>query len=305
MDRSMDDAYLDKIREFVSQRSGLSFNGRKREALRHRLEKRLEKLGLATFAAYWDCLKQTPGEEARLLDCLTTNETFFFRNQDQFSYLRDVIIPDIEALRGMDVVRSWGGSGTVPASSIMKLRILSAGCSSGEEPYSIAMTLLESLRYPKAWNLEIIAGDLSERCLKAAAEGYYEKDKLKSIPDRYVAKYMQQNSDGAVIREEVKKMVSFTHLNLDELMKGGPFPGSVSLSEPFDIIFCRNVMIYFSASCQQLLVDTLHHLLVPGGYLFTGDAEPLHLFDHSFETIKGARCLIYKKTEMTKYVEAL
>jgi chemotaxis protein methyltransferase CheR len=116
---------------------------------------------------------------------------------------------------------------------------------------------------------------------------------------------MQRDADGALIREEVKKIVTFIHLNLNELMKGEASPRDVSLSEPFDIIFCRNVMIYFSASCQQMLVDTLHRLLVPGGYLFTGDAEPLHLFDHDFETIKGARCLIYKKTEMTNYAEAL
>jgi chemotaxis protein methyltransferase CheR len=301
----MSDAYLDKIRDFVSQRSRLCFCGHKREVLRHRLGNRLEQLELANFAAYWHYLNQTPDEEARLLNCLTTNETFFFRNPDQFSHLRDVIIPDIETLRGMDVVHSWGGSSQVPASSIMKLRILSAGCSTGEEPYSIAMTLLESLHYPKAWDLEIIAGDLNESCLKTAAEGYYEKERLKHIPDRYVDKYMQRDADGALIREEVKNMVSFVPLNLNGLMKGESFPGAVSLSAKFDVIFCRNVMIYFSASCQQMLVDTLHRLLVPGGYLFTGDAEPLHLFDHNFETIKGARCLIYKKSEMTNYAEAL
>lgn len=301
----MGDAYLDKISDFVSQRSRLCFSGHKREMLRHRLGNRLEQLGLANFAAYWHYLKQTAGEEARLLNCLTTNETFFFRNPDQFSHLRDVIIPDIERLRGIDVVRSWGGGCQVPASSIMKLRILSAGCSTGEEPYSIAMTLLESLRYPKAWDLEIIAGDLNESCLKTAAKGYYEKDRLKNIPDRYVDKYLQRDDDGALIREEVKNMVSFVPLNLNGLMQGESFPGAVSLSAQFDVIFCRNVMIYFSASCQQMLVDALHRLLVPGGYLFTGDAEPLHLFDHNFETIKGARCLIYKKTEMTNYAEAL
>ncbi|SRR6266568_2203631 len=301
----MGDAYLDKIRELVSQRSRLCFSGHKREVLRHRLENRLEKLGLANFAAYWNYLNQTSGEEARLLDCLTTNETFFFRNPDQFGHLRDVIIPDIETLRGRDVVRSWGESNQVPASSIMKLRVLSAGCSTGEEPYSIAMTLLESLRYPKAWNLEIIAGDLNESCLKTAAEGYYAKERLKNIPDRYVDKYMQRDADGALMREEVKNIVSFIPLNLNELMKGEPSPGAFSSPEPFDIVFCRNVMIYFSSSCQQLLVDTLHRLLIPGGYLFTGDAEPLHLFDHSFETMKGARCLIYRKTEMTNYAEPL
>jgi chemotaxis protein methyltransferase CheR len=301
----MGDAYLDKIREFVSQRSRLCFSGTKREILRHRLENHLGELRLANFADYWYYLNQTPGEEARLLDCLTTNETFFFRNPEQFSHLRDVIIPDIETSRGMDVVRSWGGSSRVPASSIMQLRILSAGCSTGEEPYSIAMTLLESLRYPKAWKLEIFAGDLNKRCLQTAAEGFYEKEKLKNIPDRYIDKYLQRVADGTLIKDEVKKIVSFIHLNLNGLMRGEPFPGAASSTALFDIIFCRNVMIYFSASCQQMLVDTLHRLLVPGGYLFTGDAEPLHLFDHNFETIKGARCLIYKKTEMTNYAEAL
>lgn len=297
----MSESYLDKIRELVSQRSRLSFIGHKREVLRHKLGSRMEKLGLANFAAYWGYLIQTPGEEARLLDCLTTNETYFFRNPDQFSHLRDVIIPDIEASRGTDVVRSWGESSRAPASSIMKLRILSAGCSTGEEPYSIAMTLLESLRYPKAWNLEIIAGDLNESCLKTAAEGYFENERLKNVPARYVDKYMQRDGGGAVIRDEVRNLVTFIPLNLNGLMSGEPFPGAVSASARFDIIFCRNVMIYFSVSCQQMLVDTLQQLLVPGGYLFTGDAEPLHLFAHNFETIKGARCLIYKKTEMTNY----
>lgn len=297
----MGDAYLDKIRDFVSQRSRLCFSGHKRGVLRHKLNSRMENLGLTSFADYWHYLKQTSDEESRLLDCLTTNETLFFRNPDQFRHLQDVIIPDIEALRGADIVRSWGGSSQVPSSSIMKLRILSAGCSTGEEPYSIAMTLLESLRFPKAWDLEVIAGDLSESCLKTAAKGYYEKEKLKNIPDRYVDRYMQQDADGAVMKDEVKNIVSFIHLNLNGLMQGDLFPGACSSSALFDIIFCRNVMIYFSASCQQLLVDTLHRLLVPGGYLFTGDAEPLHLFDHAFETIKGVKCLLYKKTEMTNY----
>ena len=301
----MGDPYLDKIREYVFQRSRLSFDGHKKTLLRQRLESRLEQLGLENFAAYWSYLQQTPGEEARLLECLTTNETYFFRNPDQFSHLRDVIIPDIEAQRGLEVVRSWGESCKAPTSSIMKLRVLSAGCSSGEEPYSIAMTLLDTLRYPKAWDLEIIAGDLNESCLKMAAEGFYEKEKLKNIPDRYIDKYMQRGGDGAVVSEVIKNLVKFIPLNLNGIMSGEPFPGAFSGSAMFDIVFCRNVMIYFSASCQQMLVDTLHRLLVPGGYLFTGDAEPLHLFDHDFDTIKGARCLIYKKTEKTNYAEAL
>jgi chemotaxis protein methyltransferase CheR len=291
----MCDAYLEIIREFVTQRSRLCFSGHKREMLRHRLERRMVNLGLANFEEYWNYLKRTSVEEARLLDCLTTNETCFFRNPEQFNYLKNVIIPDIETLRSLDVQRSWGGINRVPASSGRKLRILSAGCSTGEESYSIAMSLLESLRYPTSWDLEVIAGDLNGSCLKSAAEGYYEKEKLKNIPDHYVDKYMQRDAEGASVKEAVRNMISFIHLNLNEPMNGKPFYGADSVSAGFDIIFCRNVMIYFSTSGQQMLVDTLHRLLIPGGYLFTGDAEPLHMFDHNFETIEGAMCLIYKK----------
>jgi chemotaxis protein methyltransferase CheR len=187
----------------------------------------------------------------------------------------------------------------------MKLNILCAGCSTGEEPYSVAMTLLEGLRYPKAWDLRIFAGDLSERCISTAQAGSYSEEQLKGIPFSYRKKYLSATDEGAVFGDEVKNLIRFSRLNLKDLMEGGDFPGCGADFAGFDLVFCRNVMIYFSAADQQKLINTLYRFLLPGGYLFTGDAEPLHLFEHNYEAVRGADCLIYQKMEMRNDVKTV
>jgi len=194
--------------------------------------------------------------------------------------------------------------------SIMNIRVLCAGCSTGEEPYSVAMALFDALKYPRAWNVEIVAGDLSESCIKMAAAGYYERERLKGIPPSYAGRYMEKHGKGAIVKDEIKRLVRFCSLNLNDIMDGEPLPGMKSGDKQFDdkqfdIIFCRNVMIYFSTEAQQQLVDTLFRLLIPGGYLFTGDAEPLHLYNHQFETVRDAGCLIYRKSEAVENAEAI
>jgi chemotaxis protein methyltransferase CheR len=273
------DEYFDKIARFLRDTSRLSFTGHKRTILRRRLETRLDQLNLPDFSAYWGVLFGNPAEEQQLYDLVTTNETSFFRNVEQFNYLHNTIIPRLEQR-----------SGTAPRT----VRVLSAGCSTGEEPYSIAMTILAALANPAEWRLEIVAGDISESCLMTARNGYYENDRLRKLPPGYRKRFMTEGEGGATMRDELKQIIRFIRLNLDDLMKPG---GQLLEGEPgfFDIIFCRNVMIYFAPDCQQLLVDTLHRLLVPGGYLFTGDAEPLHLFRHEFSPVAAAGCLIYQK----------
>lgn len=275
----MEEHYLVKIADYLRESSRLAFTGHKRTILRRRLESRLAELDLAGFAAYWGYLQSNSTEIDRLYELVTTNETSFFRNPAQFAYLHERIIPGYEQL---------------PASDKSSLRILCAGCSTGEEPYSVAMTLLDSLRYPDYWQLQIVAGDLSDSCLKSAAAGYYEMDKLRKLPRGYLQKYLEESGDGAVVSDAVKRIVRFVPLNLNDLMKSDSTAHELLLGK-FDIVFCRNVMIYFSPTCQQLLIDTLHRLLLPGGYLFTGDAEPLHLFDHEFKPVQDAGCLIYQK----------
>jgi chemotaxis protein methyltransferase CheR len=274
----MEEIALDNIAAYLLDKSRLSFAGHKRSLLRHRLASRLSELQLPNFRAYWRYLNSSADEDAKLIDLATTNETSFFRNAAQFDYLRSGIIPEME---------SQGRS---------SLRILCAGCSTGEEPYSVAMTLLDAAGCPDQWQLEIVAGDISVSCLQVARKGYYENEKLSRLPAGYRDRFMTNDAEGAAVNGNVRRIVRFTRLNLDELMKSDCPSWNQGLGV-FDIIFCRNVMIYFAPACQQQLVDTLDSLLVAGGYLFTGDAEPLHLFRHDFRPVMAANCLIYQKTE--------
>jgi len=285
----MKDSAFDHIAAYLLARSRLSFTGHKRTILRSRLESRLAELALPDMTAYWRHLQNNREEEARLFDLVTTNETSFFRNPAQFDCLRDMIIPGYEQL---------------PAAEKNSIRVLCAGCSTGEEPYSVAMTLLEALHYPAEWQLEIMAGDLSESCLREAESGYYGPEKLANFPQGYLERYMVRQGEGAVAGEALRRIVRFRHLNLNDMMQPEIADGWETLGR-FDIIFCRNVMIYFAAPCQQILVETLHELLLPGGYLFTGDAEPLHLFKHDFKPVDNTGCLIYQKTEITKDVRTI
>lgn len=283
------DEYFDHITSYLRDKCRLSFVGHKRTVLRRRLETRLEQLNLQDFCSYWEYLLGTPGEEDKLYDLATTNETSFFRNMDQFAFLKYDIIP---RLAGRPTAESGG------------IRILSAGCSTGEEPYSIAMTLVDAISSQNDLRLEIVAGDISESCLKAARSGHYADDRLSRLPVGYRERFMVSDSDGATVSDELKKMVRFVRLNLDDLMKS-ECPAWIAGLGLFDIIFCRNVMIYFAPSCQQKLVDTLYQLLLPGGYLFTGDAEPLHMFSHRFATVATEGCLIYQKTESYPHDKSL
>jgi chemotaxis protein methyltransferase CheR len=286
---------LDTIADYVNRRSRLFFHGHRMSLLRSRVEQRLSSLVVHDCKEYYRHLRESPEEEATLFDLLTTNETSFFRNQKQFSYLTTTIIPRIEEERRVNSIRSWGKTEKSLSASLMKMRILCAGCSTGEEPYSVGMALLESLRYPRAWDIEILAGDLSGSCITTALAGYYSKERLVGIPPEYRDKYLVKTGTGAFIAGEVKSLVKFRVFNLNDLMDPAGMRGVHESLELFDIIFCRNVMIYFSAESQQHLVDVLHRHLVPGGYLFTGDAEPLHLYRHEFSRVQEADCLIYRK----------
>jgi chemotaxis protein methyltransferase CheR len=284
------------IEKFIGERSMLYFTGHKRQVLKGRLQERTALLGLPDLASYLDLLLDSGTEEAELMDIITTNETFFFRNPLQFKFLMEKIVPEMEIQRGRDVIRSWGQDVPSSAASIMKLRILCAGCSTGEEPYSVAMALLESLRYPKAWDVEILAGDLSRSCLLKAERGFYGEERLKGLPFSFREKYLEPVEGGGLVREEVKSLVRFFPLNLLAVVNGDPLPVEAGFGG-FDLIFCRNVMIYFSVDTQQRLVNALYGLLTPGGFLFTGDAEALHIYDHGFRTVPDVECLVYTKVE--------
>ncbi|RII27895.1 MAG: protein-glutamate O-methyltransferase [Geobacter sp.] len=291
----MVDAAFDDIRQYVQDRTRLYFTGHKQGFLQNKLQQRVKALSLPGLPEYKEILLTSPSEESVLLDSITTNETCFFRNPRQFNYLRDHILPDIEAEKGTASFRRLAQGDHPGQLNDMRLRILSAGCSTGEEPYTVAMTVLEGLRYPRAWDIDIVAGDLSESCLEVARRGFYEAERLNGIPKKLLNKYLNNSADGATFNEDVRRLVKFMRLNLNDVMQGG-WGDNILPTNSFDVVLCRNVMIYFSSSCQQQLVNSLYRIIAPGGYLFTGDAEPLHLFSHDFTPVREAGCLIYRKT---------
>jgi chemotaxis protein methyltransferase CheR len=237
----------------------------KQELVAARLGKKLRELGLHSFQEYYDSVAaDTSGEElVSLVDLLTTNHTSFFREPRHFDLLRRTIFP---ALRGRAQIRIW-----------------SAACSSGEEPYTIAMTLLEASREAALAKVKIKATDISTRVLEKGRNGVYAADKIAEIPEAIRQKYLLKGQNRAAgtyrFKPEVRAMIEYERLNLMERLPDG---------YRCSVIFCRNIMIYFDKPTQQDLVGRLWTHLEDGGYLFLGHSESLNSITHGFEYVAPA-----------------
>lgn len=263
-----------KISRLVYDQSGINLHDGKKELVKARLGKRIRNGNFQSFREYYDYVINDPsGEEMiQLLDSISTNFTHFFRENQHFDYLKNEIIPCLK-----------GGKGNNPK----KLRIWSAGCSTGEEPYTIAITLLESLPPGSGWDLKILATDISTKVVAVAQSGIYLKNKMQSLSMDLLKKYFlrgeNQWRNHVKVKPIVKSAVQFQRLNLME---------SFSFNESFDCIFCRNVMIYFDKETRTQLVNRFYDNLEKGGVLFIGHSESLTGIEHSFHYVKPA---IYKK----------
>jgi chemotaxis protein methyltransferase CheR len=257
---------FEQISHIVYKYSGIRLTTGKEELVRSRLIKRLRSLSINSFSGYLRHVKndRTRQELHTMIDALTTNKTSFFRENQHFEYVRARILPELKKR----------GSG---------LRVWSAGCSSGEEPYTIAMLLCEEWPQNDLKNVRILATDISSRILAKARAGEYEKENLKDVPPAYLSKYFNLLQSNPVrtygIRDDIKKMVRFAHLNL---MDEWPMKG------PFDVIFCRNVMIYFDSATQGRLVQRFGDLLIPGGHLLVGHSESLVANSCGFKYVQPA-----------------
>jgi chemotaxis protein methyltransferase CheR len=255
-----------QISQIVYQYSGIRLTSGKEELVRSRLIKRLRALGINSFAGYLRFIRddRTMQELHIMIDALTTNKTSFFRENQHFEYMRAHILPELKK----------NGS---------RLRLWSAGCSSGEEPYSIAMLLHEEWPQIDEADVRILATDISAQILAKARTGEYEKENLKDVPPALLAKYFNlvatNSSRLYSVRDNIKKMVRFAKLNL---MDEWPMRG------PFELIFCRNVMIYFDCGTQGRLVRRFYDLLVPGGYLLVGHSESLVANSCGFRYVQPA-----------------
>ncbi len=265
------------LRSFVLQHCGISLGEQKRQLVQGRLQRRLRALGLRHFAGYCELLRSDPQSElGELASAISTNVTSFFREMHHYDLLVNELLP-----RWLKEKRGSGG----------RLRIWSAGCSSGEEPYALAMVLAEALEghASAGFDARILATDLSPQALAVARKGMYPLERLSGISDERRKRWLLRGAgefEGlASIHPRLRELVTIQPLNLlhDWPMKG-----------PFDAIFCRNVVIYFDQPTKQRLFRRYAELLPAGGYLFLGHSESLHGINDDFELI--GRTVYRKRT---------
>lgn len=279
---------LERFRELVYNRSNLTFPGKRGLQLQRWLVQRIGESGAGTVDAYYQRLCADPREFEKLAALITTRETYFFRMPGQFEALQEVVLPGIVDREGRASLRAL----SVQEPYRMRLRAWSAGCATGQEAYSLAMQVLEALRYPKAWDVRILGTDINADALETARAGRYDATRLGSVPPPLIEKYFRVCSpDEIMVSDEVREITAFEVLNLRAL------PDQETFRNAFDIIFCRNVMIYFDLPAQQRVVTALAACLKPGGYLFTGEGEVLHLYRHDFEVHEMRGTVFYRRPE--------
>jgi len=269
------EAEFRQISDLIYEHCGINLHAGKKELVRARLAKRLREGEFRTFSDYIEhVLKDPTGKEFSILvDSVSTNMTKFFRERRHFEFLSRRFLP-----RLLEAKRKHGK---------LRIRGWSAGCSSGEEPYSLAITLLEAINGQSRWDVKLLATDVSTRMLERARRGRYDRQRIEPIPpllrDRYLIHGNATGEEAYEVRDILRSVVILRYLNL---MRDWPIKG------PIDFIFCCNVMIYFDKLTQERLVQRFYDLLAPGGMLFTGHSESLTGVRHAFRYVQPT---IYEK----------
>jgi chemotaxis protein methyltransferase CheR len=263
------------IRDLVRDYCGMYFDDSSKYMLEHRLARRVRLHQFKDFRDYYRFLIYDRGREAELvevIDSLTTNETYFFREEAQLKAFTDEIMPVLAAQkRNGRPIRVW-----------------SAGCSTGEEPYTVAMLLMEK-GYSPGIEIEILGSDINQKVLNSARRGVYKRGSFRATDSRIMQKYFKEDSPGNFrISDEVKRHVSFGHMNLLD-------PYRLSFLREFDVIFCRNVIIYFDLESKKKLVGSFYEKLAQGGYLLLGHAESLLNISTAFTLVHLKNDMVYQK----------
>jgi len=278
----MVDPVYRQIRDLVYKVSGIYKAEEKLYLLADGCGRRMKQLGARTPRDYWDQLTAQPsrdGELRHLLNEITIGETSLFRSQPQLDALRKVILPEITAEKTKQITK--------------RLRVWSAGCSTGEEPYTLAMTMLEeSERLLKGWTVEILGTDLNDRSVEAAKAGIYGDYALRNTTEYFKRKYFSQLDDKRLqVRPEVKKLISYSRLNLQDDSK-------MLFMKGMDLIFCRNVLIYFDGVSKSKVINHFFTNLNFGGYFFLGTSESLMKLNDQFHLVHFPGTIAYWKPSL-------
>lgn len=273
------DQEFTNLRDFIYAECGIYIADNRKYLLENRLGNRIKKLNLKNFDEYYNLLRFDPAKGAemkKLFEVITTNETSFYRNPPQLKVFQEEVLGDVLAS-----CRKKG----------RKLRIWSAGCSTGEEPYTISIIIHEMLKAELPnWDIRITANDLSERVLESARRGVYNDYTLRTTPEEVVARYFDVDNGQNKIRQEVKRLVSYGQINLRDRVQ-------VKRVERSQIVFCRNVIIYFDDEMKKRVINAFYDNLLPGGYLIIGHSESLHNITRAFKPIHYPGAIIYQKEE--------
>jgi chemotaxis protein methyltransferase CheR len=264
---------LKRICQLLYLRTGMTFNEQKRYYIERRIKDRVQKLGLGSVSAYLRMIVAQPGEMEALINAFTINETYFYREESQLAALGRSLLPLVVSNRRPgDRVRIW-----------------SLPCASGEEPYSIAIWLLENWPMVDAWHVEIVGSDIDTDTLARARAGRYGERALARLPadirDRY---FLSESDQQQEIIDDLKESVLFTQVNLID-------PASVAAERPFDVIFCRNLLIYFDDAARQVAAANLFDRLSPGGFLCVGHTESMARIDDRFEMVRFDDAIVYRR----------
>jgi len=267
------------LRDLIHELFGLYFDESQRASLRSRLAPRLGLLGLPSFEDYYRYLRFAPEraeEQQRMVSHLTNNETYFFREQPQLGVFSTHVLKAIK-----DQKARTGGN---------RLHLLSAGCSTGEEPLTLGMILFESGQFFWGWDVRVTGLDVDETALDKARRGLYHQNSLRAVSPQALERHFTREGAGVRVKEAVRRVVSFRAGNLLD-------PKSYDGLAPLDVVFCRNVLIYFSDAAVQRAVGLFHEALAPGGYLFLGHAESLARVSSRFVPIRFQGAIVYQKPE--------
>ncbi|HTR67109.1 MAG TPA: protein-glutamate O-methyltransferase CheR [Terriglobales bacterium] len=272
--------HLVRVRDLVYQVAGIFQPDNKLRLLEDRCGKRMQVLGVSTLKDYYDCLTIKPIRQAELIALLneiTIGETCFFRNQPQLDAVRNVVLPKIVEARAKLPLRN--------------LRIWSAGCSTGEEPYTLSMLMLEEIGdRMKGWNFEIQATDLNERSIAHAKHAVYGGYSTRNLTAHFKQKYFSARGEDLVVTPEVKTRVTINRLNLSD-------DARMAFMKGFDIIFCCNVLIYFDAASKRKVIQHFYNNLMPHGYFFLGHSESLYGISDDFRLVHMPSTTAYVKAE--------
>jgi chemotaxis protein methyltransferase CheR len=267
-----------ELRDFILRLTGIYFPESKKYFIESRIRPRVELLGLKTYTDYLNYLRYSPfrGKELEVLFTLITiNETYFFRDEIQFKMIEENILPEI--------IKSK------PRNGFRTLKIWSAGCSTGEEPYTVAMIFLEKMkpRYPDV-NVEIIGTDINTAVLEVAKKGVYKLYSVRCVPEDYLKKYFKINGADFHLKDEVKKLVRFDKVNLMDKFQ-------MTSMKNFDLVLLRNVLIYFGEDTKREVVASIYDSLNRGGYLVVGYSETLRNLTKAFKPVYFDKAVAYKK----------